>query len=128
MFQTNAFDPVQYPISIVGTAGPASPVRPVRPTSASYRTHKGQVLTVAGFVLASAVAGFGLGAAASHAPTAPATAPDLTPVTGEFRLAPGLAQPPGIAFPNIRAVPEPQPGDFRLAPGNQEPPGLVAGS
>ena len=102
-----------------------TPVHAARPSSASYRVPKGRIAIVAGFVLASAVAGFGLGYAATHTTSRSAVvAPDVTPRVGEFRLAPGLQQPPGIAVPNVRPMASPVPGDFRLAPGNLPPEGL----
>jgi hypothetical protein len=49
------------------------------------------------------------------------------PVPGEFRLGPGNAMPPGVVVPLASVAPATGPvrGEFRLAPGNQEPPGVV---
>jgi hypothetical protein len=41
---------------------------------------------------------------------------------GEFKLGPGLAQPPGIVVPTVITR---VPGDFVLGPGLNEPPGIV---
>lgn len=100
MFVANPIDPTLSPIRFVGTPGPSVPVRRVAtaPAAASYRTQRGHVVTVAGLVLAAAIAGFGAGHAAGR--TSPVDAGvgriETGPLPGEFRLAPGLGTPPGI--------------------------------
>jgi hypothetical protein len=48
------------------------------------------------------------------------------PMPGEFRLAPGNGEPPGIVVPRARATTvQPMPGEFRLGPGNAEPVGIT---
>jgi hypothetical protein len=48
------------------------------------------------------------------------------PMPGEFRLAPGNGEPPGIVIPRARVTTvEPMPGEFRLGPGNTEPVGIT---
>jgi hypothetical protein len=130
MLAANAVDPAHSPIHFVAAAGPSVPVRhPVAtvPSTASYRTRRGQVLTAAGIVLASAVAGFGTGFAVSAGRAPDAEAPhavSLRPVPGEFRLGPGLDQPPGITV-RLPSSARPVPGEFRLGPGLDQPPGIV---
>ena len=52
---------------------------------------------------------------------------DSAPVRGEFRLAPGNQQPPGILVPLDQGskLSDPVPGEYRVGPGNQPPPGVI---
>ena len=130
MLATNPVDPTRsVTIQFLGSAGPAD----------AFPREDGPHLTAGvGLFAAAAVLAIGVAAAAfagSSAPVAdpavpvtkvPAHAPEVVvdhKVPGEFRLAPGNNQPPGVV---VRlGVPSPIPGDFRLAPGNNTPPGLV---
>ena len=51
------------------------------------------------------------------------------PLRGEFRLGPGLAQPPGISWPMQQTMTRVEPlyaaGEFVLGLGNQAPMGIV---
>jgi hypothetical protein len=133
MFVANPIEPSHSPIRYVGAPGPAVPVRGVAtvPTSASYRLQGGRLVTMAGLVIAAAVIGFGAGYAANGSSSAGEGAArkiDVRPVPGEFRLAPGLDQPPGVVVPlsgtaGIKVGPVP--GEFRLAPGLDQPPGVA---
>src|SRR5512143_1459512 len=122
MFVATPVDPSLSPIRYGGTPGPSVPVRDAvtsAPSDAAYRTQRGHLLTFAGIALAAAVAGFGAGAALSSgsAPDAGGgRAVSVRPVPGEFRLAPGLAQPPGIVVP-VSTAGGPARGEFRLGPG-----------
>ena len=129
MTVASSAQPAPSGIQYLGTSGPAVPVRAPRaaaPSGASAWSKRGRVVTAGGMVLAAAVAGFAIGATlngGSGATVAPHFR-SLDPVPGEFRLGPGLAQPPGITVQVPNAA-RPMPGEFRLGPGLAQPPGIV---
>ena len=142
MFVANPTDPSLPVIRYIGEPGPSSPVRRQAPSTPrddarrwrlapSRRGDAGRLQPAAGIVLAAALAAFGAGYGVHATISGPAAMPramhavSVRPMPGEFRLAPGNLQPPGIMVPvrssRIRSVP----GEFRLAPGNLQPPGVT---
>jgi len=69
------------------------------------------------------IAAIGMAGLIAAAQPRGAEVPTVGTVRGEFRLAPGNQQPPGVAIPldGQGAVP----GEFRLGVGNAMPPGVV---
>jgi hypothetical protein len=71
----------------------------------------------------ASIAAIGIAGLIAAAQVVSGVAPATGPVRGEFRLAPGNQQPPGIVVPvNSQGA---VPGEFRLGPGNALPPSVV---
>jgi hypothetical protein len=127
MLATNPVQPHQISrLEILGQAGPHE-AWPRKHESAPFPVAK--FLGLGAGVLAAYVVVGSIAASAPQPVEAPVgkqapaiVVPAMTPAPGEFRLAPGNNQPPGLVRFEIA---DPVPGDFRLAPGNNQPPGMV---
>lgn len=120
MFAANPSDPSLsfFTIDYIGAPENAVPNR---------RPARGRRIAIA--VASAAVAlglAAGIAAAIGSGGSRPSAADDASVAApGEFRLAPGNQQPPGVVIPLPKAAVAGVPGEFRLAPGNQQPPGVV---
>ena len=103
-----------------GQVGPSSPVR--RSDEGRF-TDPVATLAAASLLTVALVIG-AFATAQAPAPAPAAKVPGAVAVPGEFRLAPGNNQPPGMVVP---LGPTRVTGEFRLAPGNNQPPGLDHG-
>jgi hypothetical protein len=108
-------------MTVISGTGPSGSLYPHIRARAGSRTPSGARLRLLSFAGIAAIGIAGLVAATQFG--SGVVAPAAGPVRGEFRLAPGNQEPPGIVIPlESRAAVR---GEFRLGPGNAMPPGVM---